>query len=166
MTATLLNVVNTAVLCYFALISLNYIALTALSFRSLRGHAARAELLDVDDLTHSGAGLPVSLLVPAYDEGPTIVDSVRSLLTLDYPEYEIIVVNDGSADDTLERLTDAYELGPGHRLPTSSMPTADVRAVYRSRKHPNLWVVDKDNGGKADALNAGVNYSRYPLFCA
>jgi cellulose synthase/poly-beta-1,6-N-acetylglucosamine synthase-like glycosyltransferase len=163
---TLLTIVNTVVLGYFALISLNYIALTALAFRSLRGHAARAELLQLDDLSEAGAAIPVSIIVPAFDEGATIVDSVRSLVTLDYPEYEIVVVNDGSRDDTLARLTDYYALDPGHRLPTSTVPTARIRAVYRSRRHPNLWVVDKENGGKADALNTGVNYSRYPLFCA
>ena len=76
------------------------------------------------------------------------------------------MVNDGSKDETLQELIDAFELAPADRLPTSAVPTAKVRGVYRSDRHPNLWVIDKENGGKADALNTGLNYSRTPLFCA
>jgi cellulose synthase/poly-beta-1,6-N-acetylglucosamine synthase-like glycosyltransferase len=106
------------------------------------------------------------LIAPAYNESLTCVESVRSLLTIEYPEYEIIVVNDGSRDDTVERLTAAYQLEPATRIPTATVPTANVRGVYHSRSHPSLWLVDKENGGKADALNAGLNYCYTPVFCA
>jgi cellulose synthase/poly-beta-1,6-N-acetylglucosamine synthase-like glycosyltransferase len=108
----------------------------------------------------------MSLLVPAYNEAETIVESVRSLLTLRYADYEIIVVNDGSLDATLVRLVGAFDLRRVERVATSSITTAPVRRVYRSRRHPNLLVVDKANGGKADALNAGLNYARGAIFCA
>jgi cellulose synthase/poly-beta-1,6-N-acetylglucosamine synthase-like glycosyltransferase len=91
---------------------------------------------------------------------------VRSLLTLDYPKFEIIVINDGSSDRTMERLIGAFELVPRARLPTAELSTAKVRQIHQSRSHPNLWVIDKDNGGKADALNAGVNQCNTPLLCA
>jgi cellulose synthase/poly-beta-1,6-N-acetylglucosamine synthase-like glycosyltransferase len=94
------------------------------------------------------------------------VESVRSLLTLDYPKHEIVVINDGSKDATLARLIAAFELAPRERLTTAEIPTARVRMVYQSRAYPNLWVVDKENGGKADALNAGLNYCNTPLLCA
>jgi cellulose synthase/poly-beta-1,6-N-acetylglucosamine synthase-like glycosyltransferase len=88
------------------------------------------------------------------------------LLTLEYPSYEIIVVNDGSADGTLQRLIDAFQFEPASRIPTADVPTAPIRGVLRSRNHPSIWLVDKENGGKADALNAGLNFCYTPMFCA
>ncbi len=76
------------------------------------------------------------------------------------------MVSDGSTDDTLRLLIDAFELEPADRTPSSRLPTKPVEAVYRSRRHPNLWIIDKVNGGKADSLNAGLNYTRTVLFCA
>jgi cellulose synthase/poly-beta-1,6-N-acetylglucosamine synthase-like glycosyltransferase len=106
------------------------------------------------------------VLVPAYDEAPTIVESVRSLLALRYPLHEVIVVNDGSQDETVEVLQEAFDLVPVRKALRTLLPTAPIRGVYVSRRHRNLWVVDKVNGGKADALNAAVNASRYPYVCA
>ncbi len=108
----------------------------------------------------------MTLIAPAYNEEATCVESVRSLMTLEYPEIEIIVVNDGSSDGTVARLREACNLHPADRLPTGDLETEEVRGVYRSRRHPNLWLVDKENGGKADALNVGINFCRTPLFCA
>jgi cellulose synthase/poly-beta-1,6-N-acetylglucosamine synthase-like glycosyltransferase len=86
-------------------------------------------------------------------------------LTLEYAEYEILVVNDGSKDQTMQVMIDAYDFIPATRMPTAHIPTARTRAIYRSRHHANLWLVDKENGGKADALNAGINLCRTPYFC-
>jgi cellulose synthase/poly-beta-1,6-N-acetylglucosamine synthase-like glycosyltransferase len=104
------------------------------------------------------------MICPAHNEEKTIVDTVRSLQMLNYPEFEIIVVNDGSRDQTLERLLEAYDLRRVDRVYKRSLPTKSVRALYASPMVPNLIVVDKENGGKADALNCGINLSRYPLF--
>ena len=107
----------------------------------------------------------MSVIVAAYNEASAIVSTVTSLLDLDYPEHEVIVVNDGSSDETLERLAEAFELEPFELFARRVFHTEEVRAVYRSEKHPNLFVVDKQNGGKADALNAGLNVARYRYVC-
>lgn len=102
-----------------------------------------------------------SVIAPAYNEGVTIVDNVRSLLSLYYHNLEIIVVNDGSRDDSMEKLIEVYELEPVSFFVQGNIPTKKIRNVYKS-KNPafrKLVVVDKENGGKADALNVGVNVS-------
>jgi len=109
--------------------------------------------------------MPISLLVPAFDEGETITESVRSMLALHFPQFEVIVINDGSKDRTLDVLIEAYEMELIDRAFQESVPHKGIKAVYGSERHPRLIVVDKDNGGKADALNAGINLARSPLFC-
>ncbi len=110
--------------------------------------------------------IPISLLVPAYNEQATIIENVRSMLALHYPNFEIIIINDGSTDETLQTIIDAFELTPVVRPHATEVPHADIRGLYGSPNYRNLIVVDKANGGKADALNAGINLSRFPLFCA
>lgn len=109
---------------------------------------------------------PVSILVPAYNEEAGIFATVRSLLSIEYPEYEIVVINDGSTDDTLERLKQDFDLVEIKRVIRQQLKTKPIRAVYRSRKFSHLFVIDKENGGKADALNAGINFSSYPYVCS
>jgi cellulose synthase/poly-beta-1,6-N-acetylglucosamine synthase-like glycosyltransferase len=153
-------------LVYFTALNLVYLAFTGVAWGSLTRHLrARGHAPD-DEVFSSPVTPPVSVLVPAYDEEPTIVESVHSLLALRYPEHEVIVVNDGSGDATLERLRDAFDLVPVRKALRVVVPTAPIRGVYVSRRHRHLWVVDKENGGKADALNAGVNASRYPYVLA
>jgi cellulose synthase/poly-beta-1,6-N-acetylglucosamine synthase-like glycosyltransferase len=108
---------------------------------------------------------PIAIIAPAYNEGPTIVDSVRAFLHLEYPDFAVIVVNDGSKDETMERLQERFDLELTDTVYRREFDTKPIRGVYRSRKEPRLWVVDKENGGKADALNAGVNVARAPLVC-
>lgn len=160
------EIFNYLVLAYFVLLNAVYLGTSLFAFGALRRYAARMKSLDLDDLIRGGTAPAITLVAPAYNEEPTCVESVRSLLTLDYPDFEILVVNDGSADQTLQRLIEAFNLAPAARMPTSDLPSQPVRQVYRSRRHPNLWVVDKENGGKADALNAGIAFCRTPLFCA
>lgn len=110
---------------------------------------------------------PISLVAPAYNEEVTIVDSVRSFLTLHYPRYEVIVVNDGSKDKTLERLREAFLLEYEDLFYDGRLSPTVVKGTYRSKLYPQLVVVDKENGGgKADAMNVGVGYASYELFCA
>ena len=108
--------------------------------------------------------LPISLIIPAYNEEENIVQNVRSLMKMNYPQFEIIVVNDGSTDKTGELLVNAFHM---HKIETSiryQIPTEKIEGVYFSKDYPNLLYVQKKNGGKSDALNAGINISRYPLF--
>ncbi|MCZ7589722.1 MAG: glycosyltransferase family 2 protein [Gaiella sp.] len=153
-------------LAYFAALNLVYLAFTGIAWRSLTRHLrARGHAPD-EEVFSSPVTPPVSVLVPAYDEERTIVESVHSLLALRYPEHEVIVVNDGSSDATLEHLVESFDLVPVRKALRVVVPTAAIRGVYVSRRHRRLWVVDKENGGKADALNAGVNASRYPYVLA
>ena len=151
-------------LLYFIGINTGYLALNVLSFPSLKRYL---DAHSMDDLPRGQSGFepPVSILVPAYNEEATIAASVRSILQLEYLEFEVIVVNDGAKDGTLEVLKREFELV---RFPGSYWRRLDskpIRGIYRSRVHPNLLVIDKENGGKADALNAGINAARYPYFC-
>ena len=108
----------------------------------------------------------MAILAPAYNEALTCRDSVRAMLGPRYPNHEVIVINDGSTDDTLQILIDAFKLYRSGRTPTGSLPTKPVRAIYESRDPIRLVVIDKENGGKADSLNAGINVARAPLVCA
>jgi cellulose synthase/poly-beta-1,6-N-acetylglucosamine synthase-like glycosyltransferase len=114
---------------------------------------------------YTGFEPEISVLVPAYNESATIADSIRSLLQLSYTGYEIIVINDGSSDTTMEVLKREFSLRLFPEVCQPSLPTAPIRSIYVSQDHARLRVIDKDNGGKADALNAGINLSRNPLFC-
>ena len=162
----LLDAFNLVVLVYFVLLNGTYLVTSIVAFFALRRHARRMRSIDIDDMLNAAGAPPITLIAPAYNEEAVCVEAVYSLLTLKYPDYEVVVVNDGSKDATLARLLDAFDCETAPRAPTSTIPTATVRAVYRSRRRPNLWVVDKENGGKADALNVGINYCRSGLFCA
>lgn len=108
---------------------------------------------------------PISLIVPAYNEQMNIVESIHSILALEYPAYEVIVVNDGSKDETLQRLIDAFELVSFRRSFEETIKHEPIRGIYASPRSDRLFVVDKFNGGKADAQNAGINVCRAPIFC-
>jgi cellulose synthase/poly-beta-1,6-N-acetylglucosamine synthase-like glycosyltransferase len=151
-------------LLYFIGINAGYLLLNLLSFGSLKRYVQSHG--DAGSLRlYAGFEPPVSILVPAYNEEATIAASVRSLLQLSYPEYEVIVVNDGSKDKTLESLQREFRLVPFPEAYWRRLAVKPVRQIYRSTLHHNLRVIDKDNGGKADALNAAINASRYPHIC-
>jgi cellulose synthase/poly-beta-1,6-N-acetylglucosamine synthase-like glycosyltransferase len=111
------------------------------------------------------AAPPISVIAPAFNEEANIVESVRSLLGLRYPQFEVIVVSDGSTDATINRLAGAFDLRRVSRDFEAVVDHEEIQCVYRSTINPNLTVIDKTNGGKADALNAGLNAARHPLFC-
>jgi len=129
----------------------------------LRRHESAAE--DYETIAASRFTIPVSVIAPAFNEEAAIVESVRSLLALDYPEFEVIVVNDGSTDRTIAVLRDAFALEPFELFARSLFPSAEVHGVLRSGVEPRLLVVDKENGGKADGLNAGLNVARSRYVC-
>lgn len=109
---------------------------------------------------------PVSILVPAYNEEVGIEGSIHSLLKLQYPQYEIIIINDGSTDATEQTIIDAFQMAPIEKSIHQQLATSRVNQLWKSTVHPNLYLISKENGGKADALNAGINLSKYPYFCS
>jgi cellulose synthase/poly-beta-1,6-N-acetylglucosamine synthase-like glycosyltransferase len=151
---------------YMIVIILVYGAMLIRSFLQIRKSYQLDEAEPYEDLLQSEYTKPVSILVPAYNESVGIYGSIRSLLSIEYPEYEIIIINDGSTDDTLEQLISKFELSKINRVVRKQLETKQVKGVYQSKLYPNLIVLDKENGGKADALNAGINCSRYPYFCS
>lgn len=108
---------------------------------------------------------PFSILVPAYNEAKTIVDSVNSFLSLDYENYEVIVCNDGSKDETLDILISAFEFVQVDVKPNDVCQSKPIKAVYFSRVEPKLVLIDKENGGKADAQNGAARVARFPYIC-
>ncbi len=150
------------------MIALNGIYLTLIIAGSgvVHRYVTLRPLRDYGYVARSPLSMPVSILVPAHNEQPTIVASVMALLESQYGKLEIVVVNDGSTDGTLDALVEAFGLVEVERVPRSGLRTQDIRQAYLSSLDPRVVVVDKVNGGKADALNAGINFAQYPLVCA
>lgn len=161
-----LDAVNITVVLYFLTLNSVYLITSIFAFRALKRYALRLKTVDVEELVAYAGVPPVTLVVPAFNEEATCVESTRSLLMLRYPEYEIVIVDDGSKDGTLDRLKESYGLIEAARATTASLPSMPIHGIWKSKQHPNLWVISKENGGKADALNAGLNFCHTPLFCA
>jgi len=148
---------------YFAVLSLLYGAFAFIGLRAVILESRQTSDTELRDLLERDVFKPVSILVPAFNEEASIVSSVRSFIRLHYPRFEVIVVSDGSTDATMDRLIEAFALVEEPRVWARTIPTARVLRVMRSLRHPGLVVVDKENGGKSDALNAAINIARYPL---
>jgi cellulose synthase/poly-beta-1,6-N-acetylglucosamine synthase-like glycosyltransferase len=132
----------------------------------LRRYATRVKVNSLRRALRSPLAPRISILVPAYNEAAGIVDSVRSLLALDYPQVEVVVINDGSKDATIDRLIAGFDLHRSRRPVPPYLACKPVRAVYAPGSQLRLLVIDKENGGKADSLNAGINFASYPLICS
>lgn len=154
---------------YFILYNGYMLMLIALSARQVRRRVAGHFVDDLDLIDHSDYTKPLTMIVPAFNEEVTIVDSVTNLIHCDYPRFEVVVVNDGSSDNTLEGLRQAFRLRRTDLPYRDAIGTARVRGMYLATVPlpPNvsqLVVIDKENAGKADALNAGINTSTSPYF--
>ncbi|URC10911.1 glycosyltransferase [Flavobacterium sp. B183] len=146
-----------------------YIFLSVLSYWAIVKHLKYQKYLEEEVLIRSNHILGVSIVAPAFNEGVNIVYNVKSLLSLTYPKYEIIIVNDGSSDDTLEKLIAEFDLVKIDFYYQEKIVTQPVRGHYKSKNpvYSKLLIVDKINGkSKADAANAGINSSQYPCFYA
>ncbi len=164
-----LGEIQRGILIYFLGLNALYFVLVLISIFAILRYMRAMSYRNLQEVLKSKLAPPISVIIPAHNESAGIVSAVKSIFQLNYPEFEIIVVNDGSTDDTLEKLVRAFRLRKTKRVYHKSLPTRDVRGIYASRMAApwaELVVVDKENGGKADALNAGVNVSRYPLFCS
>lgn len=151
---------------YTIAINLFYNGQMLISVVDLFGYFKKMKSSDYKRYVESKNMIPISIIVPAYNEEKTIVNNIKSLLAINYYEYEIIVVNDGSNDSTVEKIIEEFELVKVNQPVKVSIQTNEIIGIYRNAKYERLIVVDKLNGGKADALNAGINLSAYPIFAS
>lgn len=153
------------VLAYFSVLALMYALWGYIGLRVIIVYSRELSKTALMDLLHREYYEAVSILIPAFNEELTIVASIKSMLKLEHPDFEVIVANDGSTDRTLDVMIAAFafaEVPVAHSQPVRTEP---VRRVFRSLRYPNLTVVDKVNGGQADAINAALNTARNPLVC-
>ncbi len=161
----LFDYANTIILIYFITTNAVYTFLMALSLYAVSLHAKFAARTGYTDLLDSPVTPPVSLIIPAFNEQQGIVQTVLSLLELNYPEKEIIVVDDGSTDETLNQLIERFQLLKMDLIYRPVVKTKAPLAFYYNPDRPELLVISKENGGKSDALNVGLNMARSPYFC-
>jgi cellulose synthase/poly-beta-1,6-N-acetylglucosamine synthase-like glycosyltransferase len=154
------------VFAYFIVFTLFNAWLLVMAAVALRRHFAEVAVASIRRTVRSPLAPPISILVPAFNEEAGIVDSVRSLLALEYPNFEVVIVSDGSTDRTVEVLVEAFDLQRAERPTPPFLSHAEVHAVYVPRGRLRMIVLDKDNSGKGDSLNAGMNFARYPLVCS
>ena len=165
-TSSLFAVFGYLILFYMVFVIVVYSAMLLIAlFRLKREQKLDKYLIDEDNIKFIYSQ-PVSIIVPAYNEEVGIISSVFSLLTLKYPQYEVIVVNDGSTDSTEATMIEHFQMKPIHKTVRQVLKTEPYTQIWQSDIHPNLQLVTKQNGGKADSLNAGINLSKYPYFCS
>ena len=163
---TVLHVSSAVVLVYFVALDAIYLAMATIGWRAVEDYVSRRPMRHYERVRSSPLSPALSVIVPAHDEELTIVASVRALLANRYPTLHVIVVDDGSGDGTLAVLKEAFDLRPVRRTPSAALSCAAVHGLYASPRERRLTVIEKENGGKADALNAGLRYARTPLFCS
>ncbi|AYV69720.1 MULTISPECIES: glycosyltransferase family 2 protein [Niallia] len=151
---------------YMIIIILFYTVILFISMLQLRKEYKLNREDTFDDVSNEWYTKPVSIIVPAYNEEAGIIPSVRSLLSINYPQFEIIVVNDGSIDQTLQKMMEQYEMVHIEKVVRKQLTTKPIKGIYQSKLLPKLYLIDKENGGKADALNAGLNFSHFPYICS
>ena len=163
---TFLMPITYVVVVYFVALASFYLVLYVSAALDMRQYLRRVRAERYSGILSSEIAPSISMLVPAHNEEASIKESIRALLTLTYPQLEIVVVDDGSTDETLSILTATFALVEMDPIYDRRIPTKPVRAIYRSHQYPNLVVVSKENGGKADSLNVGLNISTSELTCA
>jgi len=157
---------NNLLFVYYLLSNLIYLVLLVTAIFRNTWHRHRLASLRLERVKASPFTPPISLIVPAHNEEMFIIDSVRALLALDYPNLELVVVNDGSGDNTLAQLRRSFLLRTARMLYIPDIPSAPVREIYTSALDSRLIVIDKDSAGsKADAVNAGLNVASSPYVC-
>lgn len=168
---TFLNIVRSFIrffnyfcMAYTILLGIIYLVQLFTALKKVRKQEKRKISEDHMRYATSKNLLPISLIVPAHNEQENIVHNVKDLLQLDYPQFEVIVVNDGSTDSTHDKMIEAFKLYPIESAMKIKIPTKEIYHVYYNIEYPNLYYIDKANGGKSDALNAGINQSQYPLY--
>lgn len=167
-TATIWFIVgfNYFVGAYFGVVNTIYAGLLAISLVAVLRHIQRIRYSPIGDFRSAPGTSPVSIVIPVYNEEKVVIRSIRSALACDYPLFEVLLINDGSDDRTLQSVIETFRLIKTDRVYRDVLKTETVRAFYYSKETPNLLVIDKERGGKADALNCGINASRCPYVCS
>jgi cellulose synthase/poly-beta-1,6-N-acetylglucosamine synthase-like glycosyltransferase len=161
-----LEIANHTLFWYYLASNAAYLVMLLVALRTSAAHQRRLESYRLDWIADTPLAPPITLIAPAHNEESSIRVAVRNLLELDYPELEIIVVNDGSEDRTLEEMREEFRLRPVRVVYVPSLESAPVRGLYRSGVDTRLLVIDKEPGGsKADAVNAGLNAANSPYVC-
>ena len=157
----LYDVFTYGILCYSVLLISFYIFIGIISIGETRRYLNKAGFTNYNVLASSEHAPSLTIIAPAYNEGATIVENVKSLLNIFYNNYEVVIVNDGSKDDSLQKLIEVYGLVKTAVFFEEHISTKPIRGIYKSTNpiYKKLTVVDKVNGGKADALNVGINIS-------
>jgi len=161
-----INFIEWGIIGYFLIFNSVYLLLVISALLYVRKQLLQNEVVKPSGLFKSNLYKTISILVPAYNESSNITESVESLLKLEYPDHEIIVINDGSSDDTLEQLISYFDLEKTDLFYEETVEHQSIRGIYKTPEFPILTVIDKENGGKADALNAGLNVSESDLVCS
>lgn len=163
---TFFEILAYVIIFYMIFSSLSYVGLFMLAFGKVKKESKLDRRESTEDILKNPYTYPVSILVPAYNEEVGVVSTVRSLLALEYPEKEVIVIDDGSKDSTSERMIQEFNMVQIPFAVRTHIQTAKIDAIYQSSIFPYIRLIKKANGGKADALNAGINLSSYSYFCA
>ena len=156
-----------AIFYYAVTVMFSYLLLVIFSILEIRKYRRRDNFINYSALLSSEAVPGISVIAPAYNESAVVRNGVHTLLSLNYPKFEVIVVNDGSTDDTLQQLIDEYDLVQVDFAYHEEIVTQPVKRIFKSTNpvYAKLVVIDKVNGkSKADASNAGINVASYPLF--
>ena len=162
----LLRAANHALFYYYLVSNISYLAMLVIALFTSAKHLRHLQSIRFDWLKGSPMVPPITLLVPAHNEEKSICTALRNLLDLEYPELEVIVINDGSVDKTLQRMQVEFRLRLVRAVYVPQIVSAPVRGLYRSDVDPRLLVVDKETAGsKADAVNAGLKRRHRPM-CA
>ncbi|MBI4028671.1 MAG: glycosyltransferase family 2 protein [Verrucomicrobia bacterium] len=162
----IIKLINAVIFALLILQNASYFVWLALAYAELRRSVRREKKPNLWSMLTKDFTFSISLLVPAHNEETTVVENVHSLLALQYPDFEVVVVNDGSSDRTLETLIEKFDLTKIHRACQLAIPHRRIRGLYGNPRYPRLIVVDKENGGKSDALNAAINLARNPIVCS
>ncbi|MBA5729225.1 glycosyltransferase family 2 protein [Aerococcaceae bacterium INB8] len=148
------------------IVIINYAAMLLIAYFTLRKNTGIDRQVETLPYQITKVMKPISIVVPAYNESAGILNSIYSLLNLNYTQTEIIIVNDGSTDDTQEKVLKEFKLIPVFEAIRVQIPSKKIKQVYQSTVHTNLFFIEKENGGKSDALNAGINLAHYPYICS
>ena len=154
------------IIIYMSLIIVAYTGMLIFAFIEIRKQYKLDKTASDEDYIDASYYKPLSVIIPAHNEEVGIVDSIQSVMSLKYPQMELIVVNDGSEDQTLQIVIEQFRMKKISKAVKQQVESKPIIQIYQSEIHHNLFLIDKENGGKSDALNAGINCSRYPYFCS